>query len=84
MKTKPDVPAEEKKPIPMLVSDVAVWDDDERLGRYGSPWPMTGRTPEEVREAAKALPAPVRDTDAPQNDERPPKEPSSDSPMKSD
>lgn len=60
---------EERKPIPMPVSDVAEWDDDERLGRYGSDWPMTGRSPEEVREAAKALPAPVRDTD---NDDGPP------------
>jgi hypothetical protein len=58
--------AEEKEkpagPIPMPVSDVAEWDDDERLKRYGGvPWPMTGRKEEEVLKAAKKLPDPTGD-----------------------
>lgn len=48
--------ADTKLPIPMPVSDVAEWDDDERLKRYGDlSWPMSGRDEAEVMKAAEKL-----------------------------
>lgn len=54
--------ADAKPPIPMPVSDVAEWDDDERLKRYGDlSWPMSGRSEAEVMKAAEKLEAPEPD-----------------------
>ena len=45
----------EEDPIPVPVSDVAEWDDDARLDRYPADWPFSGRSEDEVLEAAKKL-----------------------------
>lgn len=52
----------EKGVILMPVSDVAEWDDDERLKAYPDvDWPMSGRSEEEVLKAADKLPEPTND-----------------------
>jgi hypothetical protein len=56
---KPPEKAAEKELVHMPVSDVAVWDDDERMKAYPPvPWPRSGRSEEEVLAAAKKLTPP--------------------------
>jgi hypothetical protein len=57
-KKQPDEKPEktESTVILMPVSDVADWDDDERLKAYPDvDWPMDGRSEEEVIAASKKL-----------------------------